>query len=40
MEKVTTLMEWLSDQQLNKETKAQTGMKPITVSQTITVSQN
>ncbi|OCB00699.1 prolyl oligopeptidase family serine peptidase [Clostridium beijerinckii] len=38
--KVTTLMEWLSDQQLNKETKSQTGMRPITVSQTITISQN
>ncbi|WP_236897280.1 prolyl oligopeptidase family serine peptidase [Clostridium beijerinckii] len=38
--KVITLMEWLFDQQLNKETKSKASMKPITVSQTITVSQN
>lgn len=39
--KVTTLMEWLANQELNKDNKSETyGIKPITVSETITISQN
>ena len=38
--KVTTIMEWLANQPLNKVTIPQTSVTPTTVSQTITVSQN